>query len=149
LKDGRPEHVYCRNQWVKVDNVLHELQISRLCFKTDADEIRRGPAEVDAAIRPDAELLINGQRYFLEFDRGTMSYKAVIETRFSQYRACPDFVLWVCATEARMEELRRQAESLRGTALFTTLNLALRNPHAAIWTDFDGERAALPRSQEG
>src|SRR5688572_6546499 len=63
MSDGRPEHVYARGMHVKADNVLHEVQVSRVCFEIDADEVRRGPGEVDPALRPDAELLINGQRY--------------------------------------------------------------------------------------
>jgi hypothetical protein len=145
LGDGRPQRVYCRCRWLKPDNLLHEVQLSRLCFRVHADEVRRGLKEVDAALRPDAELLIGGRRYLLEFDRGTMGYQVVVQTRFEKYRACRDLVLWVCQTLARMEGLRCRAELLRETALFTTLDLALRDPHAAVWTDFDGGKAGLPR----
>jgi hypothetical protein len=145
LTDGRPQHVYCRCRWLKADNLLHEVQISRICFRIHADAVRRGPGDVDRDLRPDAELLIGGRRYLLEFDHGTMSYQVVVQTRFEKYRACRDLVLWVCATQARMEGLRKLAEVIRETALFTTLDLALRDPHAAVWTDFDGETAALPR----
>jgi hypothetical protein len=149
LKDGRPEHVYCQGSWVKADNVLHEVQLSRVCFKIHADEIRRGPSDVDRSLRPDAEIWIKGQWYFLEFDRGTMSYQNIVETRFAKYRACEDIVLWVCSSASRMEGLRSRAAMLRETALFTTLDQALRSPHAMIWMDFDGEKAALPRGGGG
>lgn len=149
FKDGRPEHVYCRCRWVKADNLLHEVLISQVCFRTHADEVRRGPVEVDSVLRPDAELVIAGRRYLLELDLGTMSYEAVVTTRFVKYRSCPDLVLWVCPTPARMEGLRSRAADIRGTALFTTLDLALINPHAAIWKDFDGQTAALPRGGKG
>jgi hypothetical protein len=149
LKNGRPVHAYSRGLPVKTDNLLHEVQISRICFKTHADEVRRGPREVDQFLRPDAELIINGQRYLLEFDRGTMSYPVIERTRFAKYQFCRDFVLWVCPTQARMQGLRKRAAVLRETALFTTLNQALRDPHAPIWVDFDGELAALPRTRKG
>ncbi len=145
MSDGRPQHVYCRCRWLKPDNLLHEVLLSRLCFRIHADEVRRGLGEVDPDLRPDAELLIGGQRYLLEFDRGTMSYQVVAKTRFEKYRFCRDLVLWVCQTQARMEGLRKRAEPIRGTGLFTSLEQALREPHAAIWIDFDGEAAALPR----
>jgi hypothetical protein len=148
LKDGRPQHIYCRCRWLKADNLLHEVQISRVCFRIHADAVRRGPGDVDRDLRPDAELVIGGRRYLLEFDHGTMSYQVVVQTRFEKYRACHDLVLWVCATQARMEGLRKLAEMIRETALFTTLDLALRDPHAVIWTDFDGLTAALPRAQQ-
>ncbi len=144
LKDGRPEHVYARGRW-KADNLLHEVQLTRVCLKIDADAIRRGAGETDARLRPDAELLIGGQRYLLELDCGTIAYEVIVTRRFLPYRSSPDLVLWVCPTESRMEGLRRRAEAIRDVALFTTLDQALRNPHAPIWVDYDGERAALPR----
>src|SRR5947209_8581754 len=43
LKEGRPEHVYCRGRWAaRPDTLLHEVQISRVCFKVHADDVRRG-----------------------------------------------------------------------------------------------------------
>src|SRR4051794_3329935 len=37
-KVGRPEHVYCR--WTpKVDHLLHEVQLTQLCFRLDAEQI--------------------------------------------------------------------------------------------------------------
>jgi hypothetical protein len=85
----------------------------------------------------------------LEFDHGTMSYQVVVQSRFEKYRSCRDLVLWVCAAQSRMDGLRKLAEMIRETALFTTLDLALLDPHAAIWIDFDGEKAALPRGRQG
>jgi hypothetical protein len=38
--------------------------------------VRRGPRATDPEIRPDAELTINGARYFLELDRGTMGFRS-------------------------------------------------------------------------
>jgi hypothetical protein len=149
FKDGRPEHVYCKGFAVKADNLLHEVQLSRLCFKMHADDVRRGMGEVDPFLHPDAELLIRGQRFLLELDLGTMSYQEIVQTRFAKYHTCTDFVLWACSTEIRMEGLRSRAEAIRETALFTTVARALRDPHAPIWKDFDGESAALPRGEEG
>ena len=48
LWNGRPQHVYCRNHWVKADTLLHEVQLSRVCFKIHADEVRRA----GGAVRP-------------------------------------------------------------------------------------------------
>jgi hypothetical protein len=150
LSAGRPEHVYGRARWMmKGDTLRHEVLITRLCLRINADEIRRGPGEVDADIRPDAELLINGQRYFLEMDLGTMSYADIVRKRFAKYRPARDLVLWVCPTASRLEGLRRHAEVLREVALFTTLDQAYSHPHTAVWIDFDGERAALPEAQQG
>jgi hypothetical protein len=146
LKGGRPEHVYARGRW-KTDTLYHEVQLTRVCLKLHAGEIRRGAGEVDPELRPDAEAVIAGTRYFLEMDCGTMTYADVVAKRFTRYRTTDDVVLWICSSEKRRDGLRRHAEMIRGTALFTTLDEALDNPHAAIWLDFDGATAALPRNR--
>ena len=146
-KAGRPELVYCR--WrPKADQLLHEIGLTELCFRIDAGRIVRGPHMTDDRVLPDAEVWIDGQAYYLEFDRGTMSH-AQIERRFRKYEGCPHFVLWVCCTEGRLDALRKRAERIRGTALFTTYAEAVADPHDAIWRDFAGERVALPREGGG
>jgi hypothetical protein len=145
LKSGRPEHVYGRGHW-NTTNLHHEVQLTRVCLRIDAEEIRRGPGEVDATLRPDAELLIGGRWFFLEMDCGTMGYADVVRKRFTRYRAYDDLVLWVCPTVIRREGLRRDAIPIRSIALFTTLDEVLADPHGQIWIDCDGTRAALPRS---
>jgi hypothetical protein len=144
LKNGRPEHVYGRGHW-NTTNLTHEVLLTKVCLRIDADAIHRGHGEVDATLRPDAELVIGGQRFCLELDCGTMGYADVLRKRFTKYQACDDLVLWVCPTASRLEGLRRHATMIRGTALFTTLDQVLANPHGPIWVDCDGERAALPR----
>ena len=142
-KPGRPEHVYCR--WrPKPDCLLHEVLLTELCFRIDAGRILRGPSGTDRMIRPDAEVWLNGQVYYLELDRGTMSY-AQIGRRFRLYEGCPHFVLWVCSSKERAEGMRRRAEGVRATALFTTFAEALASPHGEVWRDFRGDRVALPR----
>jgi len=142
-KIGRPEHVYCR--WrPKPDQLLHEIELTDLCFRIDAEKILRGPHATDEQVRPDAEVWINGRLYYLELDRGTMGY-AQIERRFRKYEDCSHLSLWVCATEERMEGLRRRAEKVRHTALFTMFAEALASPHGQIWRDYNGDTAALPR----
>lgn len=146
-KAGRPEHVYCR--WrPKPDQLLHEVELTALCFRIDAGKILRGPHVTNTAVLPDAEIWINGQPYSLELDRGTMGY-AQITRRFRKYEGCHHLSLWVCSTEERVEGMRHRAERLRGTALFTTLAQALASPHGPIWVDYTGERAALPRHHGG
>jgi hypothetical protein len=145
---GRPEYVYCR--WrPKPDLLLHEVELTELCLRLYAGRILRGPHVADRTVLPDAELWINGVLYYLEFDRGTMSYQQVVRDRFRKYRDCPHLCLWVCSTEARREGLRIRAECVRTTALFATVGDALVSPHGPIWLDFGGNRATLPREQGG
>lgn len=142
-KGGRPEHVYCR--WrAKPDQLLHEVELTELCFRIHAGKVLRGPHVTDQHVRPDAEVWINGRTCYLELDRGTMGY-AQITRRFRKYEECSHLSLWVCGSEERLEGLRHRAERLRHTALFTTFAEALANPHAAIWRDYQDGRAALPR----
>lgn len=143
---GRPEHVYCR--WrPKPDQLLHEVELTELCLRLNAEKILRGRHTTDGQVRPDAEVWINKQLYYVELDRGSMTYSQIAR-RFRKYEGCPHLSLWVCATEERMEGLRRRAERLRHTALFTTFAEALAGPHGAIWRDFHGGTAALPRESE-
>lgn len=143
---GRPEHVYCR--WrPKPDQLLHEVELTELCLRLNAGKILRGRQATDGRVRPDAEVWVNGQRYYLELDRGTMGY-AQVARRFRKYEGCPHLSLWVCPTQERMEGMRQRAERLRHAALFTTFAEALASPHAEIWRDFHGGKAALPREGE-
>jgi hypothetical protein len=143
-KTGRPEHVFCR--WhPKVDQMLHEIGLTELCFRIHAGTILRGPQVTDREILPDAEVWINGACYYLELDRGTMSYEQIVRTRFRKYEGCPQFLLEVCPSEARMEGLRQRAEKIQHIALFTTRAAFLADPHGEIWRDFKGESASLPR----
>jgi hypothetical protein len=143
---GRPENVYAR--WTpKVDQLLHEVQLTELCLRMDAATILRGPHVNDADIRPDAQVWINGEVYYLEWDRGTMAYGQVVRQRFRKYEHCPRLALWVCPSETRREGLRSRAAAIRQTALFATSAEALTSPHGEIWLDYAGERAALPRQR--
>jgi len=144
-KSGRPEYVYCR--WrPKPDQLLHEIQLTELCFRIQAKSANRGPHITDEQIRADAEVWINGRVYYLELDRGTMGF-AKIGERFRKYKQCQHFSLWVCSTKERMEAMRRHAESLRHTALFATFAEALASPHGEIWLDYRGGRASLPHEE--
>ena len=64
-KPGRPEHVYCR--WTpRTDTLLHEVEITLLCLRLHAGKILRGPHLHAADVRPDAQVWINGEAYYLE-----------------------------------------------------------------------------------
>jgi hypothetical protein len=139
---GRPEHVFCR--WrPKVDDLVHEIELTALCLRLNAERIDRGPHVTDQTLRPDAEIWINGQVYYLELDRGTMGYHQM-ERRFQLYGSFPHFVIWVCPTAERRDGLRARADCLRPCALFTTFAEAVEDPHRPIWLDYAASRVALP-----
>ena len=142
LKSGRPQHVYCR--WSpKVDQLIHEILLTSVCLRLQAARILRGPRITRTDLLPDAEVWIRNCLYFLELDRGTMSY-AQIERRYRKYQGVTEFVLWVCSTDERRDGMRTRAAVVRHTALFTTLSEAMIDPHRPIWQDFAGHTVALP-----
>lgn len=141
-KAGPPENVYCT--WhPKSDQLLHEVELSAVCLRLSPTSLRRGPAIKDRVIRPDAEVQINDDLFYLELDRGSMR-EDQIEQRMAKYRGCPHMALWVCPDGSRLEVLRRCAEPVVRDALFTTFAEALADPHAEIWQDFKGGRVGLP-----
>jgi hypothetical protein len=146
-KRGRPELVYAR--WSpKNDQLLHEVELTSLCFRLDVGAIRRGPVLRHHPQRPDAELLLRGVPILLEWDRHTMT-TTQIEARYRLYESCPHLSLWVCPSVERMEQLRGLGQRLRATALWTTHAQALADPYGCIWMDAQGQLASLPREQRG
>ena len=145
-KAGRPEHVFCR--WrPKPDTLLHEVELTDVCLRLHAGRIVRGPHATDPAVRPDAELTINGRRFAVELDRDTTGVGRVVRDRFRAYEGYPHLSLWVCPTVARRDALRSRAVAIRHSALFATMAEVLADPHGPVWLDFDGGRASLPREQ--
>lgn len=143
---GRPEHVFCRYRpWAAL---LHEVELTEFCLRLDAGEILRGPHLRDNTIRPDAVATINGQAFYVEWDRGSMA-KGQMAQRFRLYEGFPDYVLWICPDVERRDQLRTQAAALRHNALFTTAVDAVANPHAAVWVAVRGAMAGLPRQRKG
>lgn len=147
-KPGRPENVYCRHR-VKADQLLHEVQLSQFCLGLHAGRVLRGTQLEGSAPRADAEAWINGRRFHVEWDRGTMSYAQVVRDRFPHYAGGGDLVLWVCSTEARREGLRGRAAAIRHAGLFATAQDALADPHGKVWLDYGGRRVGLPRQDFG
>lgn len=141
---GRPENVYGRVR-PKRNQLLHEVEVSDVCFCLQPEAVLRGPS-TDDPLRPDARLWIRGELLYLEVDRGTMGY-AQIERRYRRYSGCSVVVLWVCPREERLEGLRRLAAGVRHTPLFTTFTEVLADPRGAIWRDVAGGRVALPENR--
>lgn len=140
---GRPQHVYGR--WRPALNQLtHEILLTQVCLRLSASRILRGHHIERRDLLPDAEVWIQRRRYYLELDRGTMSY-AQLERRFGKYAETDEFVLWVCSSIDRREGMRARAGMIRQAALFTTLPEALVDPHAPIWIDHAGHQVGLPR----
>jgi hypothetical protein len=143
---GRPEHVYCC--WrPEAEDLQHQVRLTELFLRLDAGTINRGPSVSDRTIRPDAELWIKGQPYYLELDRGERKAAALVQ-RLSAYESCPHPSLWVCLGPERAEWFRQQAGQLRAPALFACLYEAQAGPHRPIWKDIAGNVITLPQEQQ-
>jgi hypothetical protein len=88
--------------------------------------------------------VVNGELYYLEWDRGTIGYTQILR-RFRKCERYRNLVLWVCPTEVRREGMRARAATIRHVVLFTTAGEALASPHGVIWIDYHGSKASLPR----
>jgi hypothetical protein len=108
-------------------------------------EIVRG-WQVDHRIRPDAEMTLDGQRFFVEMDTGEQTYRQV-EHRQRAYKSVRDWLLYVTITEARLAGLMRHSMTVRDIAFFTTLDRVLKDPTGEIWIDSSGKVASLTQSE--
>lgn len=146
LKDtGRPEYLYyCRN--MKVDNAQHNAELARLLMVfVGWVEVLTGP-DVDQTLFPDATLIYsNGQKFHIEWDTGSMTYRQVIEQRWEKYKDTNDIVLWISSTETRRNGFISRAKDhpINRVMLFATYDDALQ-PFSDIWYTFDGTKKYIP-----
>jgi hypothetical protein len=139
---GRPEHIFCNGWKPKYDQLRHELLLTDFLLGYPEGDVLRGWA-VNRRLRPDAELTLDGYFYFVELDTGEESL-AQVRRRQARYLGTEDYVLFVTLSPRRLEHLRQRAhEAVKGIALFTTLDEALREPRGEIWIDCQGERTSI------
>ena len=107
-------------------------------------KLRRG-LDVDAKVLPGAELKLNGVKFLVELDRGSMPHDRLVEERWPRYQGVSDFVLIVTSTHGRLQNMVENAKgtAFQGIALFTTLDAARQDACGEIWADCFGERASL------
>ena len=144
---GRPEIVYCAYH-VPEHLFAHELPITDF-FQALGWPHGRRAADVDEKILPDAELLLSGVKYLLEYDTGSMR-RHHIQARWRKYERT-ETVLVVTRDEERLRDLLNWSAILAERAVFTTLQKALGDPWGDIWVDLNGEAWAIekPVEQEG
>ena len=138
ISKGVRRLVYSKHQ---ITNPLHELQLTEVCLNMQAEEIRRLHA-VDRRFNADAEVVIDGQTYYVELDRGTEGY-AQVRKQMQNYQNANADVLWIVPTKTRMAGMMKRAA---GSFWFTTYDQAL-TPHEEVWVNVHGEVTALPLPQ--
>ncbi len=144
--DGRPLNVYSNGYYPKADNLRHEVLLTNFLFPFfEFSKIKRGK-KCDQFIQPDAEMEMDGRKYFVEMDTGSVHHPKQ-KRRWKRYdKVVHDFLLVVTLSEVRMHNLIKHASAVSSVALFTTLEQAIKNPFGEIWHACDDERrVALPK----
>lgn len=130
------------NSWKpKSDQLRHEVLLTDFLLGYPDAEVVRG-LTVNDRIRPDAEMVLGGRKFYVELDTGEMNHSRV-QQRHAAYAGVQDFLLFVTLSAARMPRLIAGAEAVREIALFTTLEQAMREPRGEIWVDAFGIRASI------
>lgn len=125
---GGQRKVFCG--WrPKLNQLLHEVLLTQFLLPFLHLEIRRGKY-VKKRLNPDATIL-GEPVVHVELDRDTEGYRQA-KRRMQVYKNCPDLVVWVAPTMARMEGLRQRAAVIEQTALFTVLG-------SDEWLTYGGE----------
>ncbi|MBI5760025.1 MAG: hypothetical protein HZA46_16025 [Planctomycetales bacterium] len=138
---GRPETVYCNLWKPKSDHLRHEVWLTDFLLCYPAAQIVRG-WRVDSRIRPDAEMTLDDQKFYVELDTGEQSYRQVRE-RQRAYAGVQDFLLYVTLSPRRMAGLIEQSHAVHNIALFTTLAQVQADPHGKIWVDASGKTGGI------
>ena len=146
--EGRPERVFCNGYEPQRNHLKHEVWLPDFLLPYDEYSVMRRGNDVDQRIRPDAEMEMDDQKYFVELDTGTVHHPKQ-RKRWKRYdKVADEFLLVVTSSKKRMKNLISSADGVRSIALFTTLKEAIENPFGEIWHDCSGSPpAAVPKPQ--
>jgi hypothetical protein len=133
---GRPRDIFYNGRRPPDHLLAHEYHLTTFCLLYPQAEWKR-LYDTDRRLRPDAEMLLSGTKYFVELDTGTIRDWRKLQRRFRGYQGCKVDVLWVCLSETRMRNLLEKCDQ-RGM-FFTTLACVAATPHGAVWSDRTGE----------
>lgn len=132
--------VYWTRRPVKFDNREHEAYVMEVVLAYWPHPAVTG-YDVDPNLRPDATLAIGGETFHVELDAETMARKKVV-ARLGVYKDCPDNLLIVTLSEARMRRLMGWCKGL-DAAFFSTIQQVIQNPFGSIWLDAGGQKFAI------
>ena len=134
---GRPADLYFNARCPPCDKFTHEYHLTTFALLyTDAEWKR--VYETDRRLKPDGEMTIGTNHYWVELDTGSVRDHKKIQKRFAAYEAEIDPVLWVCLRRNRMHKLIEQCKYNR--MFFATLSDATADPFGSIWIDRHGDR---------
>jgi hypothetical protein len=78
-----------------------------------------------------------------------MSYRELVEDRYSKYEGTDDAVIWVSCglwgtrDLTRLEGMRKHAASIRGVAWFVTFGELREKKGAAVLVNYDGDNTTI------
>lgn len=137
---GRPGVIYGRNgSSVSPQLAMHALGLSRVLLRYPGAKVIVAPP--DNEYRPDAILTLT-ETYYVEYDRDTEN-TTFLKKRFAGYVNCRNKVLWIVPSEARRQELMRNAEAVKKNSLFALESEVLATPKGNVWLGLSGKRWAL------
>jgi len=136
---GRPQQVYCG--WTP-NHLLHEVLLTWFVMLFRNTAFRRG-FDVNQDILADADMIVNGELFYVELDTGSVPYRRQKARWEKVCELCDEPFLVVCLTEPRMQGLMNIAKDLANVFLFTTLGRVRADPCGPVWKTADGEERFL------
>jgi len=120
LGNGKPFDVFCTRK-SKRDNLLHNVLTSKFVqpWVLAGAECVRGD-HVDKKFASDAEMIWNGEKFFIELDRAT-EHKRQVHTRMKRYINCDGWILFVTTDARRIKSLKPELKIVANKVLFTTV----------------------------
>ncbi|HYH66531.1 MAG TPA: hypothetical protein VD866_17690 [Urbifossiella sp.] len=141
---GRPEYVYGRR--CKLRELEHEVRVTDVALMyrdlwtfTRDEEVGEGKTKTI----PDAGMTNGRKRAWLEVDNLGKQSRKQYAVKWAAYSCVGDFVLVVCTSEKRMQQVRSWCPAaLHDRVLLTTFD-RLASDAAEPWIDCAGEPAEL------
>ena len=135
LGDGRPADFYSGWQ-VKEDLYFHEYHLTRFAACYPDAGWTRG-YDTDRTLRPDAEMRVDDETYYVELHTGTMRGDKA-RSRFDVYRDTRASVLWVTLDHSDVDYLLELAPS--DNHWVAPLDVIEADPQGQIWINNRGEQ---------
>jgi len=102
---------------------------------------------VDQAVLPDAEIVLNGIRYWVELDTGKMAGRQ-LKRRFRKYVGQDDTILFVTlGREKRIRNVLRVAGDVADILVVTSFARVYEDPFGRVWGDTNGKMQGITRPE--
>jgi hypothetical protein len=139
------------NRRVKEDTLAsHEVPLSLMLarYYPYASQVLR-LYDVDAALRPDATMVIGGTTFHWEYHTGTEGMPQV-RSRLALYENTEGILLFVPRKESQIAKIHPIAEAVADKVFFACLQdvLQMKTPWDKVWWSYAGERKGITQPGE-